>query len=84
MAESQMLTIADEALVKHHLERVIVHHRIGKLEIGDIAVGIACSAAHRPEAFAGCRYIIEELKNRVPIWKKEVFADGAEWVDPRP
>ena len=57
--------------------------RIGALEIGDTAVGIAVSGAHRDEAFAACRHVIEEVKRRVPIWKRERYADGSEeWVDP--
>jgi molybdopterin synthase catalytic subunit len=62
---------------------VAVSHRIGRLEVGDIAVGIAVAGAHRDEAFAACRHLIEEVKRRVPIWKREVYADGTEeWVDP--
>ena len=53
------------------------------LEIGDIAVAVAAAGAHRDEAFAACRFVIEEVKRRVPIWKKEFYQDGAvEWVDP--
>jgi molybdopterin synthase catalytic subunit len=54
---------------------------VGRLEIGDAAVAVAAAAAHREEAFVACRHVIEELKRRVPIWKREVFADGTvEWV----
>ena len=54
-----------------------------RLEIGDTAVAIVAAGAHRDEAFAACRFVIEEVKRRVPIWKKEFYADGAvEWVDP--
>ena len=63
--------------------RVAVVHRLGELEIGDAAVAIAAAGAHRDEAFAACRHMIEEVKRRVPIWKRERFADGTEeWVDP--
>ena len=62
---------------------VALRHRLGALEIGDTAVGVAASGAHREEAFAACRYVIEEVKRRVPIWKRERYADGTEeWVDP--
>ncbi len=60
--------------------RVAVHHRHGVLDIGDLAVVIAVSSPHRAEAFEACRYMIEELKRDVPIWKKEVSPDGSEWV----
>ena len=63
--------------------RVALQHRIGALEIGDAAVAIVAASAHRDEAFAACRYVIEEVKRRVPVWKREYYADGSlEWVDP--
>jgi molybdopterin synthase catalytic subunit len=62
---------------------VALQHRVGRLEIGETAVGIAVAGAHRDEAFAACRHVIEEVKRRVPIWKRELYADGTEeWVDP--
>ena len=80
LAVKEMARIADEAVVKHDLVDAHVVHRIGHLEIGDVAVDIAASSAHRAESFAGCRYIIEQLKERVPIWKKETDEQGSEWV----
>lgn len=63
--------------------RVRLQHRIGMLAIGDIAVAVVASAAHREAAFSACRYVIEEVKRRVPIWKREYYADGTiDWVDP--
>lgn len=63
--------------------RVALSHRVGRLALGDVAVGIAAGSPHRDEAFAACRYVIEELKRRVPIWKRERYGDGTEaWVDP--
>jgi len=60
---------------------VAVHHRTGLLAIGDLAVVVAASAAHRAEAFVACRLLIDEVKARVPIWKRQLFADGtSEWV----
>jgi molybdopterin synthase catalytic subunit len=64
--------------------RIEIHHRLGKLEIGDIPVLIAVSAAHRAAAFEACQYCIDTLKKTVPIWKKEVFDDGAIWVAAHP
>ena len=84
MAEAEMSRIASEAVEKFGVVNLIVHHRVGELQVGEIAVCIAAAAGHRDAAFAGCRYMIEELKKRVPIWKKEIFADGAEWVDQHP
>lgn len=60
---------------------VALRHRIGRLEVGDAAVAVVAASAHRDEAFVACRYVIEELKRRVPIWKRELYADGTvEWV----
>jgi molybdopterin synthase catalytic subunit len=60
---------------------VALQHRVGTLELGDAAVAVVVASAHRDEAFLACRYVIEELKRRAPIWKREVFADGSvEWV----
>lgn len=82
MAEAETERIVREAEGRWPV-RVAVRHRLGELAIGDIAVAIAVGAAHRDEAFEACRYVIEQLKVRVPIWKKEFYGDGAvEWVDP--
>jgi molybdopterin synthase catalytic subunit len=82
MAESVCEAIKAEAERRWPV-RIAVVHRLGDLEIGDTAVAIAAGGAHRDEAFAACRYVIEEVKRRVPIWKRERFADGTEeWVDP--
>jgi MoaE-MoaD fusion protein len=64
--------------------RVAVVHRLGTLQVGELAVVIAASAPHRAEAFAACRAAIDRLKEEVPIWKKEVAEDGAEWIGERP
>jgi molybdopterin synthase catalytic subunit len=80
MVEAECARIIDEARAKWGVAVALVH-RVGELEIGDIAVGIAAASAHRDEAFLACRYIIEEVKRRVPIWKREFYADGTvEWV----
>ena len=81
MAESVSAEIVAEAAARWPV-RIALRHRLGDLEIGDVAVAIAVAGGHRDEAFAACRYVIEELKRRVPIWKKETYADGTvEWVD---
>ncbi len=56
-------------------------HRVGHLAVGEVAVVVAAAGPHRPEAFAACRFAIDTLKERVPIWKKEVAADGGYWVE---
>jgi molybdopterin synthase catalytic subunit len=62
---------------------VALRHWVGSFAGGDVAVAAAAASAHREEAFAACRYVIEEVKRRVPIWKRESYADGTEvWVDP--
>lgn len=82
MAEAECARIVAEAESRWPV-RVSLAHRLGALEIGDVAVAVAAGAAHRDAAFAACRYVIEEAKTRVPIWKKEFYADGTvSWVDP--
>jgi molybdopterin synthase catalytic subunit len=84
MAELELAAIAEEARQRFGTHSILVRHRIGRLSIGDTAVVVVVATPHRADAFDACRYIIEELKQRVPIWKREVFADGAEWVNARP
>lgn len=84
MAVRELETIAQEAIARYGAAHVAAVHRIGVLELGEAAVVVVVATPHRAEAFDACRYVIEQLKLRVPIWKKEVFDDGSEWVDPRP
>ena len=82
MAEEECARIVAEAEARWPV-RIALEHRVGTLEIGDVAVAVAAAGAHRDEAFAACRFVIEEAKRRVPIWKKEFYLDGAvQWVDP--
>ncbi len=80
MAEKKLAEIAAAASAQWPGARVAIHHRVGVLTPGELAVVIAASAPHRAEAFAACRHAIEALKADVPIWKKEVYADGEVWV----
>ena len=81
MAEKLLQSIILEAKARWPLEEIRILHRIGTLEIGDTAVAIAVSSSHRAEAFEACRFVIEEIKKKVPIWKKEIFENGTEeWV----
>ena len=81
MAITELSAIRNSALGKWPLEKVAIVHRLGRLEIGETSVFIAVSSAHRSDAFAACRYIIDALKESAPIWKKEYFTDGEEWVE---
>ena len=80
-ALSELEAIRQEAMSRFSLTAAEVDHRTGRLEVGEAIVAIVCSAAHREEAFSGCRYILEELKSRAPLWKKEISADGGRWVE---
>lgn len=80
MAVREMTRLCDELEAEIAGTRIAVEHRTGTLQIGDLAVVIAAAAPHRAEAFAACRAMIDRLKDRVPIWKKEVSDDGTEWV----
>ena len=83
MAEQETERIIKEAESREPRAAVAVQHRIGALTIGDTAVAVVAAAAHRGEAFDACRYVIEELKKRVPVWKRELYSDGSvAWVDP--
>lgn len=74
--------ILAEAAERFEIEAAQAIHRTGRLAIGDLAVWVGVSAAHRGPAFEACRYVIDEVKSRVPIWKREHYADGASgWVD---
>jgi molybdopterin synthase catalytic subunit len=79
-ALQELESIRGEAVSRFGLKSAEIVHRIGLLSVGDNIVAIVCSAAHREEAFLGCRYIIEELKKRAPIWKKEIGENGERWV----
>ena len=80
-ALSELEAIRQEAMSRFSLTAAEVVHRTGRLEVGEAIVAIVCSAAHREEAFSGCRYILEELKSRAPLWKKEISAEGGRWVE---
>jgi molybdopterin synthase catalytic subunit len=84
MAERELADIVIEAAARFGGADIVVEHRLGELELEEASVGIAVAHAHRGEAYAASRWVIEELKHRVPIWKLEHYADGTrDWVDPR-
>ena len=83
LATREGQAIVEQALAQFAVRRIVAEHRVGLLAIGDIAVHIGVAAAHRDAAFAACRFVIDEIKARVPIWKHEHYADGAaEWIHP--
>ncbi len=84
MAISEMNKIANTMQEKWDCFHICIHHRVGVLNIQDIAVVIAVSCAHRKASFEACQYAIDTLKQTVPIWKKEIFEDGEEWVSAHP
>lgn len=84
MAVAEIRKIIDEASHRWPLLGWAVSHRVGTLKPAEVSVVVAVSAPHRRESFEACRFVIDTLKEKVPIWKKEVFEDGEEWVSARP
>ena len=84
MAVAEINKIVKQAFEKWPVQKALVHHRTGVLNVGQVPVIIAVSAAHRAAAFEACRFIIDTLKETVPIWKKEIFEDGEVWVAAHP
>lgn len=83
MAEKELSLIVGEAAERHAAADIIVEHRTGRLGLGEVSVAIAVAHAHRGPAYDASRYVIEELKRRLPVWKREEYTDGTrEWVDP--
>jgi MoaE-MoaD fusion protein len=80
MAEDVMAQIAQDLEARYDLCAVAIHHRVGRLGVGEASVVIAVSAPHRQEALAACRDAIDRLKETVPLWKKEVYEGGEEWI----
>ena len=81
MALAQMRELAARARSEYGVRAVLVVHRLGRIEVGETSVLIAVASAHRKEAYAASRWLIDTLKTTVPIWKKEYFEDGAVWAD---
>jgi molybdopterin synthase catalytic subunit len=83
MAESELESIVAEAEDRFGVGAIVVEHRVGLLGIGDVSIAIVTAHAHRAPALDCTRFVIEEIKRRVPIWKREHYADGTrEWIDP--
>ena len=80
MAEEMMAELAAELSARHELSAIAIHHRVGRVEIGEPSVVIAVSSPHRAAALAACKEAIDTLKGTVPLWKKEVYEGGEEWI----
>jgi molybdopterin synthase catalytic subunit/molybdopterin converting factor small subunit len=80
MAEQVMADIAEELRGRYDVRSIAIHHRVGRVDVGETSVAIAVSAAHRHDALAACREAIDALKQLVPLWKKEVYEGGEEWI----
>jgi molybdopterin synthase catalytic subunit len=80
MAEQMMADLAESLKAKYDIEQVAIHHRTGRVEIGEPSVVIAVSGAHRADALAACKEAIDTLKETVPLWKKEIYEGGEEWI----
>jgi molybdopterin synthase catalytic subunit len=80
LAREKMQSLLEDAAARWDLRHVLAEHRTGQCELGAPTVVVACSAPHRGDALDACRWIIDEIKATVPIWKREVYADGSEWV----
>ena len=84
MADAELARIVAEAARRWPDARLAVRHRLGLVRAGEASIGIAAAAAHRAAAFDACRFVIEEVKRRLPVWKRELHRDGtAVWVDPQ-
>ncbi len=84
MAIKEMRKIAEAAISKYAVRNIVIQHRVGTLYPGEVAVIIAVNDGHRDSVFDACRFIIDRLKQTVPIWKKEIFENGEEWVSAHP
>jgi molybdopterin synthase catalytic subunit len=80
MAEKEMVKIAEEALSRWSIVKIAMIHRLGRVDIGEASVAIAVSSGHRHAAFEACHYAINQLKETVPIWKKELYEGGELWI----
>ncbi len=84
MVYAELTRIATALRERWQVHNVVLHHRTGTVNAGETAVIAAVSATHRKPAFESCQFLMDELKRSVPIWKKEVYADGSHWVSPTP
>ena len=81
MAEQKMNEIENEAQTKWEIKKLVVFHRIGNIKVGETSIIIGVSSEHRQEAFEACKFVIDSVKTRVPIWKKEISEKSQKWVE---
>ena len=81
MAEEKMREIENEAVTKWKIKKIVAFHRIGNIKMGETSVIIGVSSEHRHEAFEACKYVIDNVKTRIPIWKKEISEESQKWSD---
>ena len=81
MAQEKMREIENEAQTKWGIKKLVAIHRIGNIKVGEISIIIGVSSEHRDEAFEACKYVINNVKTRVPIWKKEISKESQKWAD---
>ena len=81
MAEQKMREIENEAQIKWGIKKLVAFHRIGNIKVGESSIIIGVSSEHRHEAFEACKYIVNNVKTRVPIWKKEISRESQKWAD---
>ena len=81
MAQKELAALRERAIERYEISDVAIVHRLGPLDVGETSVAVAVSAPHRAAAFEACRFVMDELKRSVPIWKKEHFEDGEAWVE---
>ena len=81
MAEKNLAKIEYEAKTKWKINNFVAIHRTGLLKVGEVSVAVAASAEHRDQAFEACRYGIDQIKTKAPIWKKEIYKNGEQWID---
>jgi molybdopterin synthase catalytic subunit len=81
MAEQKMREIENETQTKWEIKKLVVFHRIGNIKVGETSIIIGVSSEHRNEAFEACKYVIDNVKTRVPIWKKEISKESQKWAE---
>ena len=81
MAEEKMNEIENEAQTKWAIKKLVAIHRLGNIRVGETSIMIGVSSEHRKDAFEACKYVIDNVKTRVPIWKKEISDENQKWVD---
>ena len=84
MAQKVMAEIRGRAISRFHLAEALIHHRTGRLQVGETSLLVAASSAHRSEAFEACAWIVDQVKALVPVWKKEVWEGGESWIEGAP